>query len=380
MHAQTPIPHRLQPAGRATALAAALALFVACGCDVSPPAAGTLEFNVAEPPTALAAAGPPVFEAGAVFYSIPGKLGSHAPALTTLPDGGLLAAWYSYDGPEELDGAAIYLSRRPAHDAADSAAPADWTPPQVLIARAEAVGNPVLYREGARVWLFYAIVAGGWSTARVEFIVSDDAGATWADPRSIYGPLGTNVRFPPLRLTSGERLLPAYDDLLQRALFFASDDGVDWSLRAVVATAAPHRCIQPSIAELESGRMLAVMRNTGAGRMWVSASDDAGETWLAPRSAGFSNPASPASLTRLADGTLLLVFNDSQTLRRPLSATISADDGRTWVPPRVLVDGDGEFAYPAVVQTLDGVVHVLYSHDRAFIGHVRVNAAWLAGE
>ncbi len=353
-------------------------MFASGACDLSPPAAGTIEFNVAEPLALPATIAPEVLSADAVFESIPGKLGSHAPAIVAFPDGELLSAWYAYTGPEELDGADIYVSHRPA--AVDGAAAGTWTPPALLIDQAEAVGNPVLYSEGQRVWLFYAVVPAGWSTARVEFRCSADAGQNWSAPRSIPGPLGTNGRSPPLRLTSGELLLPAYDDLLQRALFFASADGDEWSLQAVVATAAPYRCIQPSIAELADGRVLAVMRNTGAGWLWVTASDDAGESWLAPRSAGFPNPASPAALARLADGSLLLVFNDSDSQRRPLSATLSVDCGRTWSLPRVLVDGDGEFAYPAVGQSADGVVHVLYSHDRAFIGHVRVSMAGVAAE
>lgn len=330
-----------------------------------------LAFNAGTKPTPVVATGEPFFRAGAVFEQIAGQAGSHAPTVAALPNGELLAAWYSYDGPGELDGAAIYMARwSPA---------AGWSTPWVHIDRPAADGNPVLYTEGEHVWLFQAVVPGtGWSTAHVEAQHSFDGGQTWTDPRVIPSPLGTNVRHPPIRLTDGTLLLPAYDDLLPRSLFFASADGESWSLRSVLAAAAPHNSIQPSVTQIEGGGLLAVMRNSGRGWLWVSGSDDAGRTWTVPADAGFPNPASPAVLVPLASGNLILIYNEHATDRRPLSITASADDGATWNRSRTLVTGDGEYAYAAAVQTADGTLHILYSHDRQWIGHLELNEAWLA--
>lgn len=333
-----------------------------------------LPFNTGARPAPADTAGPAVLLRMPVFEAIPGRAGHHAPAVTGLPDGALLAAWYSYSGPAELDGAAVYVARRPAGAGA-------WEAPALRVERAVSAANPVLYAEGQRIWLFYAVVPGGWSTARVEVQRSEDGGRTWAAPAGLAGPLGTNVRHPPVRLADGALLLPAYDDLRQRALFFASDDdGASWALRAAVATGRPERCIQPSLAALPGGRLLAVLRNTGGGWLWVTASDDGGRTWALPADSGLPNPGSPAVLLPLAGGGLVLVFNDSATARRPLSIAISGDGGRSWHPPRVLVDGAGEYAYPAAVQTPDGLIHVLYSHDRARIEHTTASAAWVRGE
>jgi predicted neuraminidase len=120
------------------------------------------------------------------------------------------------------------------------------------------------------------------------------------------------------------------------------------------------------------------MRNKGRGWLWVSASDDDGRTWVPPFDGRLPNSDSPTALLHLASGHLVLVYNDSITDRRPLSATISADEGVTWYPPRVLVDGDGAYAYPSAVQTPDGLVHIVYSHDRAWIGDITVNEGWIA--
>ena len=247
---------RLPRAGRAILLS----MLFCAGCAPAPtPLAEDLEllFNAGGEVASITASDQAVLRSEPIFESMPGKIESHAPTLTVLPDGELLAAWYSYEGPHELDGSAIYMARRPA----DSQ---QWEPPALHIDRREGDGNPVLYSEGDDVWLFQAVVPLGWSTAHIEMQRSADRGQTWAAARRIDGPLGANVRHPPVRTASGSLLLPAYDDLLYRSLFFHADGGDDWTLTAVLAD-TPRRLIQPAVVRLDSGRLLAAMRGTGAG-------------------------------------------------------------------------------------------------------------------
>lgn len=346
------------------------------GCprlEGQPPIAGeTLGFNVPGEPTPVVVAGEPVCAVATVCDVLAGKAGHHAPTIAALADGELLAAWYSYDGPGELEGADLYVARRRPGDAG-------WSAPAVLVDRTVAVGNPVLYSEGEVVWLFYAVVpGGGWGTVHVEHQRSDDRGLTWSAPRVLGGGLGMNVRYPPVRTAGGELLLPAYNDLVPRAVFFASGDGDTWRVRSEMPVDLAHAQLQPCVAPLADGRLLAVFRNGGRGWLWVSTSADGGRDWSTPADSGLPNPGSPAALARLASGNLVLVFNDSDTVRRPLAMTISADEGRMWHPSRVLVDGPGEYAYPSLVQTPDGLLHVVYSHERARIEHIALNEAWLA--
>ena len=350
-------------------------LIPGCGPSPDPGPADEIDlaFNLTPSTEPVATRGEPIFTDQPIFEHVPGRTGHHGASITAFADGGLLAAWYGYQGPHELEGSAIYLARRLPETEA-------WEPPALHIERPVGDGNPVLYREGDKVWLFQAVVPWRWSSSGIEMQISDDRGRTWSEPQSLGGPLGSNTRFPPIRLTDGTLLLPAYDDLFQQSLFFSSTDGSAWELSARVATAAPHQNIQPSVVQLDGGRLVAVMRNTGAGWLWVTASDDGGSTWSAPIDSGFRNPGSPAALMRTATGRLVLVFNDSPAERTPLTAALSDDEGRTWPHRRVLAEDDRGVSYPGVAETPDGSIHVVYSLGREHIRHATVNEAWITGD
>jgi hypothetical protein len=226
-----------------------------CWASDTPLADITFEFN-----TGLAADSHPtempLFRALTVSGPPTGRIGVHAPALAAFEDGELLAAWFAYSGPHELTGSAIYTARWSVEEEG-------WSQANLHVDRPQGDGNPVLYAEGDRVWLFQAVVLGGWSTSRIEFQASTDRGHQWSTPRSLSGPIGTNDRFAPIRTASGNLLFPAYDDLLHRALFFSSSGEDNWGLTSVIDCPEGHECIQPSVAKLPGGRLLAVLRNVG---------------------------------------------------------------------------------------------------------------------
>lgn len=358
---------------RFSILTASMFLGITMGCQLllnfPLPADIDLLFNIAEG-QALQAADEPLFSEQSIFETIPEKIGSHAATITAFDDGELLAAWYSYEGPHELDGSAIYMARRlPGNN--------QWEAAYLHIDRPLGEGNPVLYSEGDKVWLFQAVVPGLWSTAHLEMQQSSDRGQTWSLPQIVSSSLGSNVRFPPIRTANGNLLLPAYDDLLQRSLFFTSDDGDSWQLQSSIYTDAPHNCIQPSVARLDNDRLLAVMRNTGSDWLWVTASDDYGASWSQPIDSNFPNPASPAALLQLAGGNLILVFNDSANERKPLAVAISSDQGQTWSHKRIIADGSSTYSYPSVIQTSDSLIHLVYSLGREEIKHTIFNESWI---
>jgi predicted neuraminidase len=50
-------------------------------------------------------------------------------------------------------------------------------------------------------------------------------------------------------------------------------------------------------------------------------------------------------------------------------------DGTSWHGALVLEDGPGEYSYPALIQTRDGLVHVTYTWRRERIKHVVIDPA-----
>jgi predicted neuraminidase len=68
-----------------------------------------------------------------------------------------------------------------------------------------------------------------------------------------------------------------------------------------------------------------------------------------------------------------MVYNHTPGGRSPLNVAQSSDHGRTWTPVLVLEDTRGEFSYPAVIQSADGLVHITYTWKRERIRHVVVD-------
>ena len=313
---------------------------------------------------------------GAIFASIDGKAGHHAPSIAIRSDGSLLAAWYSYVGPAELRGAEIYAANL-------ATAPGDeqreWSSPRRVVGGPVAVGNPVLFAEGERVRMFYATTPGGWSISNIRQTVSDDGGETWGAARGVSDLIGANVRNPPVRASDGSLLLPAYDDLLQRALFFRSRDGEAWSLESAIETAWPARIIQPAVVSAGGTRMILAGRNVGGGGTWIGASEDNGRKWRISLEDAIPNPGSAVALAAIAEDQYVIVFNNSRENRKSLAAALAIHGGVSWFAPRTIVEGEGEYAYPAVAVDAAGVVHLVFSDDRKTIGYRRFSAGWLLG-
>jgi predicted neuraminidase len=95
------------------------------------------------------------------------------------------------------------------------------------------------------------------------------------------------------------------------------------------------------------------------------------------RATSLPNPSAGIDALRLADGRFLLAYNPTATGREKLSIAVSAD-GENWPPAVVLEDSPGEYSYPALIQTRDGLVHVTYTWKRQRIKHVVVDPARIA--
>jgi alpha-L-rhamnosidase len=143
------------------------------------------------------------------------------------------------------------------------------------------------------------------------------------------------------------------------------------------------QAIQPSILKLKDGRLqiLCRSRNTTINQ---SFSSDGGKTWTAMTASALPNNNSGTDAVTLQDGRHLLVYNHTlpnenwvkgKGPRTPLNVAIS-NDGIKWYAVNVLEDSPiSQYSYPSVIQTKDGLVHIVYTWRRERIKHVVIDPA-----
>jgi len=364
---------------------------------------------------------------------------NHASCIVECPNGDLLACWFHGSG-EKVDDVVIQGARKVKGEKA-------WRPRFVM---ADTPGYPdhnpcMLIDPRGRLWLFWpTLIANRWGTAIMKYKISEDyerpdRSPVWAwkdiihvtptnfveevnraaerDEAKYTGKilekiaaevylhkiridaadrlkqrLGWMTRAHPTLLPSGRLIVPLYTDTFSVSIMAITDDwGKTWKTsRPLVGFGN----IQPSIVRKNDGTLVAMMRENGPlGKIRISESRDDGMTWSPVREMELPNPGSGLEVIRLRNGHWLLVYNDTTEGRHSLAVSISDDEGKTWKWTRHLEltrPGAGSFAYPSVIQTRDGTIHVTYSYRPPHkegtpggesIKHAAFTEAWvLAGD
>ena len=195
---------------------------------------------------------------------------------------------------------------------------------------------------------------------------SSDEGKTWGpevlvtEPTSYY--VVNNARV--VQLSSGRLLVPAADhrDISKRpnspAVCFVSDDEAKtWRRGPGEVRLGGIGCQEPGLVELKDGRVYMIVRNS-LGTIYRAISEDGGLTWIQPASTGLVSPVAPSTISRVpSTGDLIMIWNNSSTsLRVPLTAAVSSDEGQTWSHVRDLETEGQSFAYTSVTWVRDKAV------------------------
>ncbi len=80
-------------------------------------------------------------------------------------------------------------------------------------------------------------------------------------------------------------------------------------------------------------------------------------------------------MVKLKSGKLVLAFNNTSIARSPLNIAISDDEGENWLI-KTVENRPGEYSYPAVIQTSDGLIHLVYTNRRVNIKHITFSEDW----
>ena len=258
-----------------------------------------------------------------------------------------------------------------------------WTTPVEVANGVQADGtrhpcwNPVLFQpKDGPLLLFYKVGPDPdrwWGMLRT----SDDDGATWSAARRLPDGILGPIKNKPVQLANGDILSPtSSEDQGWRVHFERSGDGgKTWTATAPVNDGKEIGAIQPSILFHQDGRLEAVGR-TEQKRVFQIWSGDQGRTWGRMTLTDLPNPNSGIDATTLADGRFVLVYNHAPKGRSPLNVALSSD-GKKWEPALVLESDPGEYSYPAVIQSRDGLVHITYTWKRQRVKHVVVDPAKL---
>jgi predicted neuraminidase len=324
----------------------------------------------------------------------------HASTLVETTSGQLVAAWFG--GTEEGDDdVSIWVSRYEKGRWAPSVKVADGVQNAT---KRHPTWNPVLFQpRDAPLMLFYKVGPSPrewWGMV----MTSTDDGRTWSAPRrlpdGILGPIKNKpVQLADGTIVSGSSTEAVVGDAWRVHVERSSDLGRTWE--KVTIENGSFNAIQPDILQHKDGRLQLLCRSKEM-HVPTTWSSDGGKTWTPLADSGLYAVNTGSDAVTLEDGRHVLVYNyrdkpgaspenykpemlvgmanapSGPRARWPLVVSVSTD-GKTWKRAVTLDDAPLRhgYAYPAVIQTRDGRIHVTYTFDRAKIKHVVIDPAGL---
>jgi len=291
----------------------------------------------------------------------------HASTLLEPEPGKFLAAWFGGTAEKAKD-VQIWLSR---YDGAK------WSAPEVVGSEpGQPTWNPVLFKSSKgtlRLWYKAGPDPMNW-TGYVR--TSPDAGKTWSKPEMLpagfYGP----VRAKPINLADGTILAGTSLESFRCWTPYAdrsTDDGITWTRSTPFNEAGGHNQIQPTLVAGKDGLVVALMRSKKPLKVCRAVSTDGGKTFGPAEPTELGNPSAGVDAVRTKAGDIFLIYNPTAIGRTPLSLARSIDDGKTWKRVHDIETEPGEYSYPALIETAEGKLAMVYTWRRTHIKFVVVD-------
>ena len=247
--------------------------------------------------------------------------------------------------------------------------------------------NPVLFQKrGGEVMLFYKVgpsPSEWWGMVKT----SNDGGRTWSKAQRLGDKIIGPVKNKPIYLKDGTIVSSSSTEgkggwrvHIERS----TDGGKSWNIIGPINDPNKMGAIQPTLLTHPDGRIQMLCRTRSeVEHISQSWSGDGGLTWSKMNATALPNNNSGIDAVTLKDGRHLLVYNHATRTqpgmghkgRGVLNVAVSKD-GKSWEAALVLdyIDEPGkQFSYPAVIQSADGLVHIVYTWHRKRIKHVVID-------
>lgn len=291
----------------------------------------------------------------------------HASTIVETPEG-LVAAWFG--GTDEgTPDVSIWLARNPGTGWEQAEEVANGIDLKAHIRYP--CWNPVLFlRRNKQLLLFYKIGPSPeewWGMLKM----SPDYGKSWTKVRRLPSGFIGPVRNKPVELLNGTLLCgSSTEDKGWRVhMEWTADPFGLWMRAKPLNSAFTVQAIQPTILQWGDWKFQMLCR-TKSGRIFESWSTNNAATWSPLARTLLPNPNSAVDGVVLRDGRALIVYNHTTEGRNVLNVAVS-NNGKIWQAAGMLEnEPQGEFSYPAVIQTKDNMVHVTYTWNRQRIKHV----------
>ncbi len=242
---------------------------------------------------------------------------------------------------------------------------------------------------------------------------SGDEGKTWT-MQTCVGLFPGIVHSMPdkvVKLSGGRIIVPLESNWPLRGeryvslCFYSDNNGYSWSPSDIIDLGRDCTTEEPSVAELEDGRLIMMLRSL-KGYLAGSYSEDKGKTWSKPELLkDLPAPGHGFAMVRIPNTANLLVIychnlhspwlaggekqpmvNVAQlerplgAIRAPLTTAVSQDGGKTWIHHRNIAespkDDYDDFGYPGVTWLEDGKVGLINFHARNGIRMAGIHVDW----
>lgn len=308
----------------------------------------------------------------------------HSVTLVELENGELLATYFGgmYERHPEVE---IRLQRKQTDGT--------WTPPISVANGIQPDGkrfptwNPVIFQpKGGELMLYYKVGPSPkdwWG----EFITSSDNGHTWSTPQKLEGKLLGPIKNKPVQLSDGTILSGSSNEKggWKAHLERSTDGGKTWTFIGPFNDGKKIGAIQPTllIHSDKDIQMLCRTKDEKDGKITETWSHDGGLTWSEMTLSTLPNNNSGLDAVTLKDGRHLLIYNHSTRKQKGmghkgrgvLNLAVSKD-GKNWEAALIIdyIDlPEKQYSYPSIIQTSDGLVHVIYTWHRERIKHVVID-------